>query len=275
MASNTKQYQDVSYNELIAYSANNPNRLKTLQTTIDTYKQTDKSLEKLCLEDYTLYNLNPSGILSICAYISDPLYAMTSASNRSQMIIDITTRLQQQTDTLKNTHLSRKRKKIYDLIGACYNNSSLNEKDTIELFNGISYLENIHFIIMKESTQENIENGETAHNTGYKGDIVFSSDPTTWKRENPIWIVDFRARWLAVATDTSVDFHKRMCNWISNIEQRGWIIEWPSVDSTKTDIVEQLSRLPSWQETDRKLSKDQLSARLGRSNTISLFMLWQ
>jgi hypothetical protein len=61
---------------------------------------------------------------------------------------------------------------------------------------------------------------------------------------------------------------------LSTIEQTGWIIQWPEVEGTKTEIVEQLSVLPTWQITDKKLVKEVLAVRLGRANCIKLFTKW-
>jgi hypothetical protein len=70
------------------------------------------------------------------------------------------------------------------------------------------------------------------------------------------------------------DLHKILANWLSTIEQTGWIVQWPEVDGTKTEIVEQLSVLPTWQITDKKLVKEVLAVRLGRANCIKLFTKW-
>ena len=55
------------------------------------------------------------------------------------------------------------------------------------------------------------------------------------------------------------------------MEQHGWFIQWPEVDAPKTELVEQLSTLPTWKETDRKLTKDILSVRLGKAQSLQLF----
>jgi hypothetical protein len=46
------------------------------------------------------------------------------------------------------------------------------------------------------------------------------------------------------------------------------------MDGTKTELVEQLSALPTWQITDKKLTKEVLAIRLGRAKTIQLFTGW-
>jgi len=278
MTTPIKQYQNVSFKELISYSENNPNRNRTLDSIeIQSAKSSQEtSLDKLGLKGYTAFNLNPSGIVSLYACISDPSsYSLSAKGARLQQIIEYTTKLQEQTDELKNTSLSRKRKKIHDLIGASYNGTKFEDKDYIELFTGISLMRNIYFVLMKSAVQENIEEGEKQYDSSLKGEIVFSSDPTNWKQEYPVWVVDYRARWVAIPSEQHAqDLHKILANWLSTIEQTGWIIQWPEADGTKVEILEQLSLLPTWQQTDKKLTKDVLGARLGRANCIKVFTKW-
>lgn len=260
-----KQYQNVTYNELLSYSENNPNKSKTLNH-VEIHVQ-EKTLDVIGLKGYKSVNLNPTGILSLLVFINDPMYySIASPSARIQSIIDITTKLQEQTDELKNTSISRKRKKIRELISAVYNSAKLEEKDYLDLFHGINMMCNIQFILIKSAIQDNIEEG-TVQN-GIKGEIIFSSNPANWKSDMPVWIVDYHARW---ASDKPIHM---IAVWLSDIENTGWIIKWPEVDATKTELVTHLSQFPTWQETDRKLTKDILSVRLGRANCIKVFSSW-
>jgi hypothetical protein len=58
------------------------------------------------------------------------------------------------------------------------------------------------------------------------------------------------------------------------MEQKGWVVQWPEVEGTKTEIVEQLSRFPTWQETDKKLLRETLALRLGKANALRVFARW-
>ena len=278
-----KQYQNVGIKDLLSYSINNPNRncaLVSIEIVSDKSSH-ETSLDKLGLKGYSALNLNPTGIMSLFACIQDHCaYSLSNKGARLQLIIDLTTKLQEQTDTLKNTALGRKRRKIHDLIGASYNGTAFEEKDYLDLFYGISLMRNIHFVLMKSIIQDNIEKGEKQSDSAFKGEVIFSSDPTTWGRENPIWVADYRGHWVATeATGVSngtmpVDIHKILANWLPSIEQTGWVVQWPVVEGTKTEIVELLSILPTWQITDKKLVKEVLAARLGRLNCIKLFTKW-
>ena len=137
MTTPIKQYQNVAYKELIAYSENNPNRNRSLESIeiLPTKTTQDTSLDKLGLKGYRAYTLNPSGILSLLVCIDDPNYYSLSAKNaRTQQIIDLATKLQEDTENLKHSEISRKRRKIYDLIGAAYNGANFEEKEYLDLF---------------------------------------------------------------------------------------------------------------------------------------------
>lgn len=278
MTTPVRQYQNVSFKELISYSENNPNRNRILDSIeIVSVKSTQEtSLDKTGLSGYSAFNLNPSGVMSLVACIQDPsIYSLSAKGARTQLIIEATTHLQERIDDLKNTYLARKRKKIYDLIGAAYNGSRLEDKDYLDLFSGIALLKNIHFVLMKSAVQDNIEEGEKQYDSSLKGEIIFSSDPSTWKQDNPIWVADYRAQWVAIPSENKAkDLHKFIGSWITTMEQTGWVVQWPDVDGTKTELVEQLSLLPTWQETDKKLTKDVLAVRLGRANSIKVFTKW-
>lgn len=273
MTSHPKKYQNVSYKELIAYSENNPNRHLSLEPIEIDIPQEDVTLHKLGLRGFTASTINPSGILGACTYISDPNYYYLAALNvRTQLLIDLTTELQQKTDELKNTSLSRKRKKLYDLIGGAFNNNQIDDKEYNDLIHGIAHILNIQFILIKESIQEHIENNES-YDTNVKGEILFSSDPINWKREYPVWIIDYRGRWIALPSEVD-STHYMIAEWLETMEQSGWTIRWPEADGTKTECVEKLSVLPSWDPIDKKLSKEILAVKLGRLTAISTLQAW-
>ena len=267
---NTKTYQNVSFNELITFSEQNPNRSASLK--MEEVKDTDdNNLQKIDLPEYVSTVAEPAGILGICTCITDPNYYYMAPQNvRIQLLIDLTTSLQQKTDELKTTAIARKRKKIYDLIGAAYNKSSMTDKDYLDLVQGVSMLSNIQFILIKESTQ--VDSVDNAYDSSLKGEIMFGTNPIHWNKECPIWIIDYRGQWVAMPhTVTQEHIYTIIHDWITNIQQKGWIVHWPEIDETKTELINKLSMFPDWQETDRKFTKDQLSVRLGKLNTLRIF----
>jgi hypothetical protein len=236
----------------------------------------DPSLDSFHLPGYTSFNVNPAGIINILSCISDPqYYSLAPANIRMQQLIDYTTKLQQQTEDLKNTSLSRKRKKIHDLIAVSYNGGTFQEKDYLDLYHGLSLMTKQHFILIKEAVQDHIEDHETKCESSHKGEIIFSSDPVTWKHDHTLWVADYRGRWVAIPSENHAQpLSTIAADWLCTMEQHGWTIQWPEMEATKIELVEQLSRLPTWKETDRKLTKDVLSARLGRALSLQVFAKW-
>jgi hypothetical protein len=272
MTTPVKIYQNVSFAELLAFSENNPNRSTTLKR--QEVKQIDERiLHSLNLPDYISSVVDPAGILGICTCITDPNhYYMALPNVRTQMMIDLATSLQQRSDELKTSAIARKRKKIYDLIGAAYNKSALTDKDIVDLVQGISVLCNLQFILIKERVQESIED-DIHSDSAWKGDILFGTNPIHWTKENPIWIIDYHGRWLATPHTVTPDhIYRILGDWLRTIPQKGWTVQWPEIDATKTELVAALSTYAEWQENDRKLSKDVLSLRLGRVQTLEIIM---
>jgi len=273
MTTPRKQYQNVSFGELLAFSKQNPNRHRMLESIEVHVAATDPSLDSFYLPGYTSFNVNPAGMINILSCIADPQYYSLAPTNvRMQQLIDYTTKLQQQTEDLKNTSLSRKRKKIHDLIAVSYNGGAFQEKDYLDLYHGLSLMTKQHFILIKEAVQDHIEDHETKCESSHKGEIIFSSDPTTWKRDHTMWVADYRGRWVAIPSEIHAQpLSTIAADWLCTMEQHGWTIQWPEIDATKVELVEQLSQLPTWKETDRKLTKDILSVRLGRALSLQAF----
>ena len=230
-------------------------------------------MEGFGLHGYTLYDLLPTGLLSMIACMEDPhAYAFSTPAIRAQQAIEWCTRLQQRTDELRNGPLARKRKRVYELLGAIYNESTtLEEKDYTDLFQAMEALQEAHFVLMNRAVQESMESDAKDQ----VNRLAFSSSPLTWKRDRPIWIVDSRCRWMAVPTDTAECLGSVLASWLPFMAEKGWIIQWPEVEGTKAEVVEQLVALACWQETDKKLTKDVLATRLGKEKTLERFRRWK
>jgi hypothetical protein len=289
MTTPARVYQNVSYQELLRYAETNPHRARTLDSMeirMSIVKET--SLDSLLLPGYTAFSLYPTGIISLFACLSDPHYYMLAPpSVRTELIMTLTTTLQEEVEMLRTTPLARKRKHLYELIGKAFHGARMEEKDYDDLFQGISYIREIQFVIMKEAVQERVEEGHGKRNndneireeayvpSGVKGEIHFSSNPMNWKKEHATWLADHHARWVAMPSGASArPFSSLVGEWIMDMESRGWIIQWPEVEATKVELVERLSALPSWQETDRKQLKEVLAVRLGKALTLQRFHSW-
>ena len=285
MTTPARVYQNVSYQELLRYAETNPHRARTLDSMeirMSIVKET--SLDSLLLPGYTAFSLYPTGIISLFACLSDPHYYMLAPpSVRTELIMTLTTTLQEEVEKLRTTPLARKRKHLYELIGKAFHGARMEEKDYDDLFQGSAYLREIQFVIMKEAVQERVEEGNGKRDrdqevhvpSGVKGEIHFSSNPMNWKRENATWLADHHARWIAMPSGASArPFSSLVGEWIVDMESRGWIVQWPEVEATKVELVERLSARPTWQETDRKLLKEVLAVRLGKLTTLQQFASW-
>jgi hypothetical protein len=281
MTSKPKVYQNYRFDELIAFAQQNPHRCRRLTSLEITRTEGIKSgsreqkkdtMEGFGLHGYTLYDLQPTGLLSMMACMEDPhAYAFSTPAIRAQQAIEWCTRLQQRTDELRNGPLSRKRKRVYELLGAVYNESTqLEEKDYTDLFQAMEALQESHFILMNRAVQESMESDAKDQ----VNRLSFSSSPLTWKRDRPIWIVDSRCRWMAVPTDTAEPLGSVLESWLPQMAEKGWSIQWPEVEGTKAEVVEQLITRGTWQEVDKKLTKDILAIRLGKEKTLERFRTW-
>ena len=281
MTSKPKVYQNYRFDELIAFSQQNPHRSRTLKPMEVTCsrknggglrEEKEKEVSVWGWKGYTMLDVEPSGILSMVVCMEDPhAYALSTPSIRSQLVIDVCTRLQQRTEELKNGPLMRKRKRIYEILGALYNGSTqLEEKDYVDMFLALEVFQEAYFVRLHRAIQEVVE-GTGSESATETHTLTFSSSPLLWRKDRPIWLVDAHGRWMAVPTDTVQPMAEGLGNWLREVEEKGWKVEWPEVEGTKTDIVEQLTTLGIWEEGDKKRTKDVLAVRLGREKTLRIF----
>ena len=224
----------------------------------------------LFLPTYAAFPLQPSGILSVFAWIRDPLFADATTSVRTTLVRTLATTLQAETDTLAGSKFARKRRRVFDGIASALHGTPLKDSDWVDVYNALAHLTGVQMVYVRGAKGLE-EHGETpeALAGASKGALTFSSDPATWSKKAPIWIADWHARWLAITDDTdSVPTSERILPWLTAAEEGGWIVEWPSVEGTKDEIVEELSRLPTWKSSDAKLKKDALASLAGRARTI-------
>lgn len=267
-----KQYQNVSIQQLFEWAEMNPNRGKSL-TPIEVHvqqKDDTHSLKELHLPSYKAETLNPCGIISVIAYITDLMYTHALPNVRNTMLREFVTELQQMTDNLSGTSLARKRRKIYEWIAIAFNGGQLKDDEWLDLYSALAIMNKLQLILVKRPTPQEIE-----MNSGSIGEVFFTSNPMTWSESNPTWIVDYRGHWVAQVNDyDNKPLTKRMAMWISSMETTGWKIHWSSIDGKKEEIVDQLIYTDGWDVSKTKLKKEVLSVMLGRVKAIEVFTNW-
>jgi hypothetical protein len=226
-------------------------------------------LDRLELPSYSAIPLQPSGMLSAIAYVRDPMFSEATPNMRAGMLRELATKLQMETDTLAGGRWARKRKRIYDGIGALANGAPMKDEDAYELFCGLAALCEIQFVFVRfaDSVDERgVGAGAGAGvATASCNSITFSSNPDTWSPDKPTWIVDVHGRWIALPSEEEGPVIRRLSAWISDLEDtKRWSIAWPEAEGTKTELVAALQESPTWQSAHSKLLKEELARRLGR-----------
>ena len=267
-----KVYQNVSIAQLLDWSKRNPNRGHSLapiriQQTVDAKKALGTSMEFLNLPTYT--SVPVPSMLGVVAWIRDPLFADATTSIRTTMIRDLATTLQTDCEGLGGGPFARKRRRIHDGIGSVLHGTIIKENEWLDIYSGLAHLLGVHFVYVRDAkgVEEDREDKPEELQGASKGSISFSSEPSTWDREKPVWIVDYHARWIAV-TDDETPTREILMEWLGEAERSGWIVDWPIVEDTKEALVRELSDHPTWKGSDSKLLKADLAKRLGRIRTI-------
>ena len=281
MATRPTTYQNVSISQLLDWSKGNPHRTHSLesikiQPPVTGETDTGSSLAFLGLETYSAVPVN--GILDVIAWIRDPLFAMALPTVRATIVRDLVTILQKETDTLAGSSFARKRRRIFDAIGAAFHGTPpLEDAVWKDLVAGLAHLTQVQLVFVRDARnlEESAEDKPAELGGASKGAISFSSNPETWTAEKPIWVIDWHGRWLAVPRDSDHEsMASRLLHWLTFLETNGWIVDWPSVDATKEALVEELSQGPAWQSVHAKLKKDVLAGRLGRERVIRSLGSW-
>lgn len=280
---------NVSIAQLLEWSQTNSYKHHTLvpirtEIPVEGPDTTGSPLERLKLPTYSAIPLQPSGMLSAIAFVRDPLFSEATPNMRAGMLRELATKLQMETDSLAGGRWARKRKRIYDGIGALANGAPMKDEDAYELFCGLAAVCDFQFVFVRFADSVD-EKGIGARGGGAgagagagaaaaagaegDGSITFSSDPCTWSLDKPTWIVDVHGRWIALPPEAEGPVVRRLSAWLSDLEEtRKWTVAWPEAEGTKTEIVAALQESPAWQSAHSKLLKDELARRLGRWRSI-------
>lgn len=270
-AASTAKYQNIAAAELFGWIATNPNRSRQLSPIEFTQASNGDgaagSLDNMGLPHVTVTTLNPSTLLAVFHWIADPLFAAALPTVRTAMLRDFATKLQESTDHLQGTSLARKRRRIHDWIGLIAGGGTIKDTDEtnewLDCYGSLAALQGAQIILVKRQTTE--EGEDVTGGTGLQGEVYFATNPINWDSRRPVWIADYRARWISETAPTEIN----LAQWLGAIESMGWIVQWPEAEGTKESIVGELKSTPTWTAADSKLRKEVLARRLGRVKTLA------
>jgi hypothetical protein len=267
-----KVYQNVSIAQLLDWSKRNPNRGHSLapiriQQSVEAKKSLGTSMGFLNLPTYS--SIPVVSMLGVIAWIRDQMFSDAPTSVQTTIMRDLATTLQTECESLGGGPFARKRRRIHDGIGSVLHGTPVKEEDWKDLFSALGHLTGIHFVFVRDAkgVEEDREDRPEELQGASKGSISFSSEPSTWDHEKPVWIVDYHARWIAV-TEDETPTRQILMGWLSQAESNGWIVDWPVVDDTKESLVRALQDEVTWKSSDSKLLKAELAKRLGRIRSI-------
>ena len=225
---------NVSIGQLLEWSRSNSYKhhtlapIRTETPTADAGGDNGSPLDRIGLTGYTAVPLQPSGILGTIAWIQNPLFSDATPSMRPRILRELATSLQVETDRLSGTKLARKRRRIYDGIGALCNGAPMKDEDALDLFGGLAFLCNLQLVFVQLA--DSVESAATGAGAGAGAGastststspdlhtLSFSSDPRTWSAEIPTWIVEAHGRWIAQPPDGSIVL-RRLGAWLSDLE---------------------------------------------------------
>lgn len=253
----SKQFKNVSISDITGWIRLNPNKGRKLIYNSDQ-KKTVYHLENINLSNVETMILDPPNILSNIKYLEDPMFEITSVNDRLSIIRESIPGLIEQLSTIENKRVARKKKRIIELVSNSLDNVPINTDDMKLLYEGLSSLKNLQFVLVDADPVIN----PLAGTDDYTKNIYFSSNPINWVKDVPIHIADFRSKWTAKTLNTNIR------KWLENLEKEGWNIDWPIEDDTKKNMIEQLEKTHIWQESFKKSQKDELALILGKHKTL-------
>ena len=146
---------NVSIGQLLEWSRSNSYKHHTLAPIRTEAPKADvgggdgSPLDRIGLTGYSAVPLQPSGILSAIAWIRDPLFAEATPNMRPGLLRELATALQVETDRLSGTKLARKRRRIFDGIGALCNGAPMKDEDALDLFGSLAFLCNAQLVLVQ------------------------------------------------------------------------------------------------------------------------------
>jgi hypothetical protein len=203
--------------------------------------------------------------VEIILMLKNEEYSTMQQSFKDKQFQDKSLDLQKRIDTeLKGTSYARQRKRLLESFGSDGGGVPLSiiNKDPL-IADVLSYLEELQFIMFQHEND--------VHTVSF-----IPSDPRNWSHDKYTYIIDCNN---IGYTGISVNIpFKIMSNYMQYLELSDpvCIINWPSADGTKEELVETLSSYNNGTiDIIKKEKKDVLAMKVGRHMTIKHFTSWK
>lgn len=200
--------------------------------------------------------------VEIILMLKNEEYSTMQQSFKDKQFQEKSLELQKRIDNeLKGTSYARQRKRLLESFGSDGGGAPLaiTIKDPL-IADVLSYLEELQFIMFKHDND--------IHTVSF-----VPADPRNWSHDKNTYIIDCNNIGFT-GISTNIPF-KIMSNYIQYLELSDpvCIINWPSSDGTKEELVDILSGIGSIDS--KKEKKDVLAMKVGRHMTMKNFTSWK
>jgi hypothetical protein len=239
--------------------ASNPNRNKGLDMPQAEQKMNHRFPCKPT--DWFEFNVQPAGPITALFLLKDPLFGQAAPGLRAQMQLEKHTELTEKIDgDMRSGKLMRMRRKMHEWLAA--DPSRLTPETLADVWDILCTVCDIQTICVEDT-------GSSAPS------ITFSpANVTLWRPDVPIHIVERKLSKVWVYVGAPNTLRRGIASWLSDMEELGAKITYPSMESSKVEMVDFLEVLPSWKETMRKMKKEELAPIAGRAQVLELFNEW-
>jgi hypothetical protein len=223
----------------------NPNKHTTLRChdLISTEGSLNESTQ---WGSFSVRPLDPPGILSLLLSLTDPMYELGTNSLRKQILREQLIPLHERID---KELIGRRypRKKIQDLLA---NQVTADAPVPSAILNdALAELFQVQIVHIDRRTKK----------------LSFSPpDPRTWQSDRSVYLMGDDYRWIFQPLS-----QVGMSTWLSQREDEGWSISWPTAEGKFEDLKAMAVRQNLLSLNTPKEKKDDLAKRMGRNQSLA------
>jgi hypothetical protein len=216
---------------------------------MDTYKF-------LGAEPWTMYSLDPPGLLSFYLWSTDPLYAAGGKQLRSQILNEgyISMRA-----AFEVAAPGRKRRRMVELfengLGVNRDGLAVEKPDLEAYWTTWATVMNCQFVRIGSREEKRIS---------------FTPALSAWSAQKPVYYLDEGCETIFVAP--GVSGRRTLAAWICEREADGWTVIWPVAEGTKEEMERRLMPLLNVVRVSEKAKKAEIAGILGRHDGLESLM---